>query len=41
MKHISKSGSNKSKNQHKEAEKISSKVRVLLVDELDALITPK
>ena len=41
MKHISKSTFGKNKNLHKEAEKISSKVRVLLVDELDALITPK
>jgi hypothetical protein len=41
QKHISKSQSRTKQKDAKDAAKIASKMRVLLVDELDALITPK
>jgi origin recognition complex subunit 1 len=40
-KYMSKSGSNRSKKVSEEARKIAEKVRVVLIDELDALITSK
>jgi len=41
LKYMMKKSGNTSQKQNSEANKISEKVRVLLVDELDALVTPK
>lgn len=41
LKHMSRALSKNTKKQNDEAQKICDKIRVLLVDELDALITPK
>lgn len=40
-KYISKSGANKTKKLSNDVRKIAEKVRVVLIDELDALITTK
>ena len=41
QKHMTKTNGKNGKNFHKEVARISERVRVLLVDELDALVTPR